>query len=62
VKNRFQSLPFKCNLQRYTAALDWLARAEKLAPEVGGLYKLNSVDPWLESVGTQPLKAWAPNP
>jgi hypothetical protein len=22
VKNRFQSLPFKCNLQRYTVGLD----------------------------------------
>jgi hypothetical protein len=34
-------LPFKCNLQRYTA--EW-----ELLPwdvTVGGLYKLNSVDP-----------------
>jgi hypothetical protein len=34
VKNRFQSLPFKCNLQRYIAGLEmgdaawfWLAAA-----------------------------------
>jgi hypothetical protein len=39
VKNRFQSLPFKCNLQRYTKGP--LAGA-KLAV---GLYTLTAVNP-----------------
>jgi hypothetical protein len=30
--------------------------------EVGVVYKLHAVDSQIESVGTQPLKAWAPNP
>jgi hypothetical protein len=40
VKRRFQSLPFKCNLQRYT---------------VVGLYTLNPVDLQLQSARFQPL-------
>jgi hypothetical protein len=40
VKNRFQNLPFKFNLQRYSAA---------------GRCTLNSVDPWLESDWFQTL-------
>jgi hypothetical protein len=37
----FQSVPSKCNLHRYI--LDYLSNS------VAGLYKLNAVDPWLES-------------
>jgi hypothetical protein len=47
VKNRFQSLPFKCILQRYTAAaaaavftFGWFFWGFMV-----GLYKLNSVHP-----------------
>ena len=40
MKRRFQSLPFKCNLQRYT---------------VVGLYTLNPVDLQLQSARFQPL-------
>jgi hypothetical protein len=36
VKNRFQSLPFKCNLQRYT-----VARGKRPKPDTVGLCTLN---------------------
>jgi hypothetical protein len=58
VKNRFQSLPFKCNLQRYIAAL---AEPGKTTIYVvfedrgGAVYKLNPVDPAIESAWFQPL-------
>ena len=53
MKNRFQNVPFKCNVHRYTEAfldchlscsnpaglIDGLAKAK------AGLYKLNPVDP-----------------
>jgi hypothetical protein len=42
VKNRFQSLPFKCNLQRYTV----VAAAEAKAEAAVGLHEFKSVDPW----------------
>jgi hypothetical protein len=46
VKNRFQSLPFKCNLQRYTEAGFQVVSGRKLL----GIYELvgmfNSVDEW----------------
>jgi hypothetical protein len=55
VKNRFQSLPFKCNLQRYTTEPLWGAAfacaflgermdAKGLGGAVG-LCRLNQVDP-----------------
>jgi hypothetical protein len=59
VKNRFQSLPFKCNLQRYNEVLMIKKSAvkKKLTPEEAkvGLYKFNPVDPWLERAWLQPL-------
>jgi hypothetical protein len=52
VKNRFQSLPFKCNLHRYTVAdnyaeqlnifLECEALDKRINNEVG-LHKLNAV-------------------
>jgi hypothetical protein len=44
VKNRFQSLPFKCNLQRYIEAREWKRLPLPLAGSVG-LYTLSPVDP-----------------
>jgi hypothetical protein len=41
VKNRFQSLPFKCNLQRYNEVELDAARA---AADAVGLHKSNAVD------------------
>jgi hypothetical protein len=47
VKNRFQSLPFKCNLQRYTEAERGLpdinARLRLTMTKVG-LYEFNAAD------------------
>jgi hypothetical protein len=40
VKNRFQNLPFKCNLQRYNPEQQALAKFEDT--EVG-LYKYNCI-------------------
>jgi hypothetical protein len=54
VKNRFQNLPFKCNLQRYSVCVTGYGAEERAA----GLYKLNAVeyDPQLESAaGFKPL-------
>jgi hypothetical protein len=61
VKNRFQSLPFKCNLQRYNVAgegeeqqksfvqVNWLLADgpfdQETALAVVGLCTLNQVDP-----------------
>jgi hypothetical protein len=57
VKNRFQSLPFKCNLQRYTvvgakivSSLSTLENCVKAEPHhwasgEAGLCRLNQVDP-----------------
>jgi hypothetical protein len=48
VKNRFQSLPFKCNLQRYTMAAANAAAAhnlDELQVAAVGLRRLNQVDP-----------------
>jgi hypothetical protein len=42
VKNRFQSLPFKCNLQRY-AEVSRVAERLNDAREVGPLYNLHPV-------------------
>jgi hypothetical protein len=58
VKNRFHSVPFKCNLQRYTAVLAFPGEPTKggactgactspagsLEGHMVGLYKLNPVD------------------
>jgi hypothetical protein len=44
VKNRFQNLPFKCNLQRYNTVLFALGQTRaalkrwRQSAEVGGLY------------------------
>jgi hypothetical protein len=47
VKNRFQNVPFKFNLQRYIAA--GKAKAHEAAAKAGagavGLCRLNQVDP-----------------
>jgi hypothetical protein len=45
VDNRFQSLPFKCNLQRYTVG-------QSLYDELTGLQsgKVEDVHSWLENV------------
>jgi hypothetical protein len=53
VKNRFQSLPFKCNLQCYNAARNAKSAADKKQAELEvvtksaevGLCTLNQVDP-----------------
>ena len=51
MENRFQSLPFKCNLQRYsTVAVVPVSEGAALALDefcgaVVGLYKLNPADP-----------------
>jgi hypothetical protein len=48
VKNWFQNLPFKCNLQRYTAAdvLTWRGNfAKLLATPWWGSARWNQVDP-----------------
>jgi hypothetical protein len=48
VKNRFKSLPFKCNLQRYNAVPTFYnAAVERDAedPRGGALCKLTAVDP-----------------
>jgi hypothetical protein len=57
VKNRFQNSPFKCNLQRYTAA----DSVEAVTDRWGELYNLNPVDPQLErrpvsTLGTYEVK------
>jgi hypothetical protein len=50
VKNRFQSLPFKCNLQRYISLSLILAVIPALRSALGPLlpggagYKFNAVD------------------
>jgi hypothetical protein len=54
VKNRFQSLPFKCDLQRYSEALGVVARLEKDKVE-RGLYKLDVVGLSLKGAWFQPL-------
>jgi hypothetical protein len=51
VKNRFQSLPFKCNLQRYNKVVpafkDKVDDIKNLLPVINavGLCRLNQVDP-----------------
>jgi hypothetical protein len=49
VKNRFQSLPFKCNLQRYNVLLNQAMKNrhwDKVQELIGGgLYQSNPVDP-----------------
>jgi hypothetical protein len=49
VKNRFQSLPFKCNLQRYIAALQQellsFSQTYEWGKRQGGSAGLNQVDP-----------------
>jgi hypothetical protein len=52
VENRFQRLPFKCNLQRYTGATSVFSvvkqassRAGQVGSHVVGLCTLNQVDP-----------------
>jgi hypothetical protein len=57
VKNRFQNLPFKCNLQRYVEAKLLHEETVALASEAG-LYRLNQFDPHL----THSLKVPAFNP
>jgi hypothetical protein len=63
VKNRFQSLPFKCNLQRYTSGsfgsqnfVDKIQEEQRMEEQMKvGLYKYNPVDPKLESAWFQPF-------
>jgi hypothetical protein len=56
VENRFQSLPFKRNLQRYTVGLAKGQCKDQVTSAVG-LYKLNNpLDPQLESARFQPLR------
>jgi hypothetical protein len=61
VKNRFQSLPFKCNLQRYTMSLDggrWFPvtlYADK--SEGGGAIPVGAVQVRESSCVTHTLKA-----
>jgi hypothetical protein len=52
VKNRFQSLPFKCNLQRYSEVGARAAELTTTGTSVVGLYNF---DPELESAWFQPL-------
>jgi hypothetical protein len=66
---------FKFNLHRYGEVDSWVMMSSDglfanddrgggggFENQVGALYKLNPLDPQVESVGTQPLKAWAPQP
>jgi hypothetical protein len=39
VKNRFQSSPFKCNLQRYSVKCLKLTNGEEIVADEVGLYK-----------------------
>jgi hypothetical protein len=75
MKTRFQSLPFKCNLQRYTAEVagvkpidlcnKYVAAFKDLnkRTKVGLLHKLNPVNnSYLESAWLQPLNLYSDLP
>jgi hypothetical protein len=55
-------LPFKCNLQRYSEVMQSTGRAiayfstVEPPPLTAGLWKLNALDPELESALLQPLR------
>jgi hypothetical protein len=55
VKNRFQNLPFKFNLQRYTEEEMKRQEEETQPPPLVGLCTFNSADPSFESIWFQPL-------
>jgi hypothetical protein len=55
VENQFQSLPFKCNLQRYNEVKQTRYDGVWEKGTVGPPYQSNPVDPQLETAWLQPL-------